>query len=49
MTAEKMKIRVEKQLSDMGYAEEAKGLIKRYWDEVNYLSTARRKALYMIA
>lgn len=41
--------RVEAQLSKMGYAKEAKQLIEKYWNQVEYLKTAREKALYMIA
>jgi len=49
MSEDKMKNRVEKQLSNMGYEKEAKKLIEKYWDQVKYISSARNKALYMIA
>ena len=49
MSEEKMKKRVEKQLSDMGYSKEAKSLIEKYWNQVDYLSLARSKAEYMVA
>jgi len=47
MTTEKMKERVKQQLEKMGYSKEADLLIAKYWQQVNYLNTAREKALYM--
>ena len=49
MNTETMKNRVEAQLIKMGYEKEAKQLIEKYWNQVEYLKTAREKALYMIA
>ena len=50
MSNETMITRTEKELSKMGYSiNEIKTLIDKYWDQVAYLSTAREKALYMVA
>jgi hypothetical protein len=50
MSNETMKIRTEKELTNMGVsANEAKNLIEKYWNQVAYLKKAREKALYMIA
>jgi len=48
MTTTNMKLRTEKQLNKMGYSvNEAQNLINKYWNQVDYLKTAREKALYM--
>ena len=48
MTTTNMKLRTEKQLTKMGYSiNEAQKLINKYWNQVDYLKTAREKALYM--
>jgi len=49
MTTSTMKTRVANQLAKMGYAKEAEQLIKKYWNQVEHLTTARAKAEYMIA
>ena len=50
MSNETMKVRVEKELTKMGYStSEIKTLIDKYYNQVSYLSTARQKALYMVA
>jgi hypothetical protein len=50
MTTTNMKLRTEKQLTKMGYSiNEAQNLINKYWNQVDYLKTAREKALYMTA
>lgn len=50
MSNEIMKLRTEKQLTNMGYsANEAKELVAKYWNEISYLKTARAKALYINA
>jgi hypothetical protein len=50
MSNEIMKVRTEKELTKMGYSiSEINILIDKYWNEVSYLSTARQKALYMVA
>jgi len=50
MSIETMKARTEKELIKMGIeANEAKTMIEKFWNQVEYLKTARGKALYMIA
>jgi hypothetical protein len=49
MSNENLKLRVEKELSKMGYSDNAKNLIDKYWEQTSYLSKSRDKALYMIA
>lgn len=49
METSTMKTRVAKQLAKMGYEKEANELIEKYWNQVDYLTTARAKAEYMIA
>jgi hypothetical protein len=50
MTATKMKSRTEKELIKMGFSiNEAQNLINKYWNQVDYLKTAREKALYITA
>jgi len=50
MSNEIMKIRTEKELIKMGNSTmEARTLISKYWNQVEYLKTARQKALYMVA
>lgn len=50
MKAEIMKLRTEQVLIRMGYSSvEAKDLIQEYWSQVEYLKTARAKALYITA
>ena len=48
MKAEIMKERVIKELTNMGYGKEANSLIEKYWNQVEYLSKARDKAIYMV-
>jgi hypothetical protein len=50
MTTETMKLRTEKELTKMGFStNEVKILIEKFWNQVEYLKTAREKALYMTA
>jgi hypothetical protein len=50
MTTETMKLRTEKELTKMGCSvNEAKLLIEKFWNQVNYINTAKGKALYMTA
>jgi hypothetical protein len=50
MTNETMKIRTQKELTKMGYSiNVANNLIKKFWNQVSYLKTAREKALYITA
>jgi hypothetical protein len=45
-----MKLRTEKELTKMGYSNnEAQMLIKKFWNQIAYLKTAREKALYITA
>ncbi len=50
MTTTTMQTRTENELTKMGYSvEQAKTLIAKFWNQVEYLKTAREKALYMTA
>jgi hypothetical protein len=50
MKTETMKLRTEKELTKMGFStNEVKSLIEKFWNQVEYLKTAREKALYMTA
>ena len=50
MRTETMKLRTEKELTKMGFStNEVKILIEKFWNQVEYLKTAREKALYMTA
>jgi hypothetical protein len=49
MKIEIMKERVRKELAKMGYSSEANSLIEKYFNQTNHITTARDKALYMIA
>lgn len=50
MTTETMKLRTEKELIKMGCSvNEAKSLIEKFWNQVDYINTAKGKALYMTA
>ena len=50
MTTATMQTRTENELTKMGYSvEQAKTLIAKFWNQVEYLKTAREKALYMTA
>ena len=50
MTTQTMKTRTEKEITKMGYSiADAQNLIAKFWNQVDYLKTARDKALYMTA
>jgi hypothetical protein len=50
MKTETMKLRTEKELTKMGCStNEVKSLIEKFWNQVEYLKTAREKALFMTA
>jgi hypothetical protein len=50
MTTETIKSRTEKELTKMGCSvTEAKSLIEKFWNQVDYINTARGKALFMTA
>jgi len=45
-----MKTKTQNEIIKMGYSEnEALTLVEKFWNQVNYLKTARQKALYMTA
>ena len=45
-----MKTKTQNEIVKMGYSElEATTLVEKYWNQVEYLKTARQKALYITA